>query len=217
MSEGKRTVSFEIAEQLAGWLTRQRPREGQPGLWAVPDALFVSVGDGCIIGGVHKGFSDLMRLGWTERMPRIYGVQSNQSAALANAWRDGLELPEPVHATTRADSINVDAPRDAMKALRAVRESGGAYITVEDDAIMAALLPLARRGAIFAEPAGSTAYAGAVMAAAEGLIGAEETVVLINTGSGLKDIGAVMAVAGAPTVIHPELGAVRDALAGRFY
>jgi threonine synthase len=181
----------------------------------VPDALFVSVGDGCIIGGVYKGFSDLLHLGWTGKIPRIYGVQSEKSAALANAWQAGLEVPEPVHATTRADSISVDAPRDAVKALRAVRESGGAYITVPDEAILAALLPLARRGATFAEPAGATAYAGAVAAAAQGLIGADETVVMINTGSGLKDVGAVMAVTGEPTVIRPELGAVRDALARR--
>lgn len=213
MSEGKRTVSFEIAEQLAAWLRLNG--EGERGTLAVPDALFVSVGDGCIIGGVYKGFSDLLRLGWTERMPRIYGVQSDQSAALANAWRDGLEIPEPVSATTRADSISVDAPRDAVKALRAVRESAGAYITVSDEAIMAAILPLARRGATFAEPAGATAYAGAVVAAAQGLIGAQESVVMINTGSGLKDIRAVMAVTGEPTVIRPELTAVRAALAGR--
>ena len=213
MSEGKRTVSFEIAEQLTLWLSQQG--EEMAGKWTVPDALFVSVGDGCIIGGVHKGFSDLLRLGWVDRMPRIYGVQSEQSAALANAWRDGLDVPEPVSATTRADSISVDAPRDAVKALRAVRESGGAYVTVSDEAIMAALLPLARRGATFAEPAGSTAYAGALVAAAQGLIGVDETVVVINTGSGLKDIRAVMAVTGEPTVIRPELGAVREALAGR--
>jgi threonine synthase len=213
MSEGKRTVSFEISEQLGAWQAQHG--DGEAAVMAVPDALFVPVGDGCIIGGVYKGFRDLMRLGWTERMPRIYGVQSQQSAALANAWRDGLEIPEAVHATTRADSIRVDAPRDAVKALRAVRASSGAYVTVADEEIMAAQLPLARRGGIFAEPAGSAAYAGALAAAAQGLIGAQETVVVINTGSGLKDIGAVMAVTGAPAVIRPELDAVREALVGR--
>ncbi|MCC6458524.1 MAG: threonine synthase [Caldilineaceae bacterium] len=213
MTEGKRTVAFEIGEQLARWLAHQ----GGPGQarMAVPDALFVPVGDGCIIGGVHKGFSDLMRLGWTERMPRLYGVQSDQSAALANAWRAGLEVPEPVQATTRADSISVDAPRDAVKALRAVRESGGAYIAVSDEAILAALLPLARQGAVFAEPAGAAAYAGLVAAAAQELIGADETVVVINTGSGLKDVAAAMSMTGEPLMVRPELGAVREALAGR--
>jgi threonine synthase len=213
MTEGKRTVAFEIGEQLARWLVHQGTPE-QGGM-AVPDALFVSVGDGCIIGGVHKGFSDLMRLGWTERMPRLYGVQSDRSAALAHAWRAGLEVPEPVRATTRADSISVDAPRDAIKALRAVRESRGAYITVSDEEILAAMLPLARRGAVFAEPAGAAAYAGLVAAVAQGLVGEHETVVVINTGSGLKDVASVMSVTGEPVVVQPELGSVREALAGR--
>ena len=213
MSEGKRTVSFEIAEQFTQWLASSGERLQEP--MVVPDAVFVSVGDGCIIGGVYKGFSDLLRLGWTEQMPRIYGVQSDQSAALAHAWQQGREIPLPVAATTRADSISVDAPRDAVKALRAVRDSGGSYVTVSDDEIMAAILPLARLGATFAEPAGATAYAGALIAAAQGLIEAEESIVVINTGNGLKDIRAAMAVTGEPTVIRPELGAVRAALAGR--
>jgi threonine synthase len=211
MTEGKRTVAFEIGEQLARWLVSQS--EGDSGLIAVPDAVFVSVGDGCILGGVHKGFSDMVRLGWSERMPRLYGVQSDQSAALANAWRAGLEVPEPVQASTRADSISVDAPRDAIKALRAVRESGGAFITVPDEEILAALLPLARRGAVFAEPAGAAAYAGLVAAVGQGLVGVDERVVVINTGSGLKDVRAAMSVTGEPVVIAPELAAVRDALA----
>jgi threonine synthase len=213
MSEGKRTVSFEIAEQLGTWLAESG--EGERGALAVPDALFVSVGDGCIIGGVYKGFRDLLRLGWVDRIPRIYGVQSERSAALAGAWRKGLDVPEAVKATTRADSISVDAPRDAIKALRAVRESSGGYITVSDDEILAAILPLARQGATFAEPAGATAYAGALAAAANYMVLEGETVVVLNTGSGLKDIGAVMAVTGEPEIIQPEIGAVRRALAGR--
>jgi threonine synthase len=213
MTEGKRTVAFEIGEQLAQWLGGQL--ESNKELIAVPDAVFVSVGDGCILGGVHKGFGDLMRLGWSDRMPRLYGVQSDQSAALANAWRAGLEVPEAVQASTCADSIRVDAPRDAIKALRAVRESGGAFITVPDEEILAALLPLAQRGAVFAEPAGAAAYAGLVAAVAQGLVGGDARVVVINTGSGLKDIRAAMSVTGEPVVIAPELAAVRDALANR--
>jgi threonine synthase len=221
MTEGKRTVAFEIGEQLAQWLAasgetaKGETAKGETGQseMAMPDAVFVSVGDGCIIGGVHKGFHDLMQLGWSGRMPRLYGIQSTLSAALATAWRAGLEMPEPVQATTRADSIRVDAPRDAMKALRAVRESGGAYVTVSDEEILAAILPLARKGATFAEPAGAAAYAGLVAAVAQGLVGADETVVVINTGSGLKDVRATMSVTGEPLVIAPDLAAVRAALA----
>ncbi len=205
MSEGKKTVSFEIAEQLT-------PHDSELTQYRVPDAVFVSVGDGCIIGGVHKGFKDLLALGWIERMPRIYGVQSTRSPALYNAWKAGQEIPEPVHADTRADSISVDAPRDPIKALNAVRQTGGAFLAVEDEAILEAMLPLARLGAVFAEPAGATAYAGLVQAVEDGLIRAHETVVVINTGSGLKDVNAAIQVTGGVRVIEPTLEAVRGAL-----
>ena len=145
-------------------------------------------------------------------MPRIYGVQSELSAALTNAWRDGKEIPEPVQATTRADSISVNAPRDAVKALRAVGESGGAFITISDEAILAAMLPLARQGAVFAEPAGATAHAGMLKALTDGLIRPDEAVVVINTGSGLKDVPAAIQVTGGVEVIPPTLDAVRRAL-----
>ncbi|MCB9118137.1 MAG: pyridoxal-phosphate dependent enzyme [Caldilineaceae bacterium] len=208
MTEGKKTVSYEIALQLtaAGVAAGGAP-------FAAPHAVFVSVGDGCIIGGVHKGFKDLLALGWIERMPRIYGVQSALSPALYNAWRAGDEVPQPVRATTRADSISVDAPRDPIKALNAVRQSGGAFVLVEDAAILQAMLPLARLGAVFAEPAGATAYAGLLQAWCDGLVQADETIVVINTGSGLKDVRAAMEVTGDVRVIAPNLDAVRAALA----
>lgn len=206
MSEGKKTVSYEIGAQLA-------QIQGHPDtLFAVPDAIFVSVGDGCIIGGVYKGFYDLLQLGWIQRLPRLYGVQSIHSSALANGWRDGLTLPLPVQATTRADSISVDAPRDAIKALRAVKESKGAYVTVTDEAILQAIPRLAARAAIFAEPAGAAALAGLLQAQKEGLVAAHETVVVINTGSGLKDIAAVGEAVGEPRLIPPTLAAVAAAL-----
>ncbi len=209
MTEGKKTVSYEIALQLTA---QMGVAAHNPERLVAPDAVFVSVGDGCIIGGVHKGFRDLLALGWIERMPRIYGVQSTLSPALYNAWRAGAEIPEPVHATTRADSISVDAPRDAVKALAAVRATGGAYVLVEDAAILQAILPLARLGGVFAEPAGATAYAGLLQAWCDGLVTADETIVVINTGSGLKDVRAAMEVTGEVRVIAPTLDAVRAAL-----
>ncbi|MEZ4737276.1 MAG: threonine synthase [Caldilineaceae bacterium] len=217
MTEGKKTVAFEIAEQLAildfgfGILDCSAAEDKQSKIFQAPDAVFVSVGDGCIIGGVHKGFADLLALGWIEKMPRLYGVQSTQSAALVDAWRRDLEIPQPIHATTRADSISVNAPRDAVKALNAVRQSNGAFLAVPDEAILQAILPLARLGAIFAEPAGATAYAGLVAAVRQNLVQPDETIVLINTGSGLKDVPAAMSVTGGITVISPTLDAVFDA------
>jgi len=117
-----------------------------------------------------------------------------------------------VHATTRADSISVDAPRDPIKALAAVRMSGGAFILVEDEAILQAILPLASLGGVFAEPAGATAYAGVQRAVELGMVGSDEIVVVINTGSGLKDIKAATQITAGMRVIPPVLAAVKEAL-----
>ena len=212
MTEGKKTVSFEIAAQLAEAGDIARP-DGTPGNHApfiAPDSVFVSVGDGSIIGGVYKGFWELHTLGWTERVPRIFGIQSTASAAIHNAWRDGLEVPQPVVAETAADSISVNAPRDATKALRAVRESDGAFLLVEDEAILQAILPLARLGGVFAEPAGATAFAGLQLAQSLGVLEPGETVVVISTGNGLKDVPSAMRIAGEPAVIPPDLDAVAE-------
>ncbi len=214
MTEGKKTVSFEIAAQLSETRNYHRGTnsEGQSPQFDSPDSVFVSVGDGSIIGGVYKGFRELHQLGWIDSIPRIFGVQSTASAAIHNAWRDGLDLPLPVKATTAADSISVNSPRDAVKALRAVRESGGAFVLVEDEAILQAILPLARLGGVFGEPAGATALAGLQAARRQGVIKEDETVVAINTGSGLKDVPAAMRVAGEPVVIPPTLDAVEESL-----
>ncbi len=212
MTEGKKTVSFEIAAQLAeaGDIARQDGTPGNHAPFIAPDSVFVSVGDGSIIGGVYKGFWELHTLGWTERVPRIFGIQSAASAAIHNAWRDGLEVPQPVVAETAADSISVNAPRDATKALRAVRESDGAFLLVKDEAILQAILPLARLGGVFAEPAGATALAGLQLAQSLGLLEPGETVVVISTGNGLKDVPSAMRIAGEPAVIPPDLDAVAE-------
>lgn len=202
-SEGKKTAAYEICEQLTP--------AGSKSSWAAPDAVFVSVGDGNILSGLHKGFKDLLELGWTERLPRLYGVQSSGSAAVANAFRAGSSTIEPVKANTLADSIAVDLPRDGIRALRAARETGGAVFTVEDEAILSAIQALGRE-AVFAEPAGAASYAGVVKAVADGLVGSDEQIVAVITGSGLKDVPAAMQAAGEATVIEPTLQALRAAL-----
>ena len=214
MTEGKKTVSFEIAAQLAEANARDglKGSEGHSRPLVAPDCVFVSVGDGSIIGGVYKGFWEMHTLGWVDRIPRIFGIQSTASAAIHDAWRDDLEVPQPVAAATAADSISVNAPRDATKALRAVRASSGAFLLVEDEAILKAILPLARLGGVFAEPAGATALAGLQLAQRKGLLEPAETVVVISTGSGLKDVPAAMRVAGEPAIIPPTLEAVAENL-----
>jgi threonine synthase len=173
--------------------------------------IFVSVGDGNIISGIHKGFRDLSELGWLTRMPRIIGVQAVGSAAIANAFHANTETIKPISAQTIADSISVDLPRDGVRALRAARETKGTYITVSDEEILKAIAELGRMG-IFAEPAGATAYAGLVRAAAQGLVQGDEPILVLNTGSGLKDIHAAMQAVAAAPVIEPTLSAVKKIL-----
>jgi threonine synthase len=200
-AEGKKTAAFEIWEKL---LLGKKPGKK-------PLAVFVSVGDGNIISGLHKGFKDLARLGWLEQMPRIYGIQSEKSAAIANAFKAGNEVIIPVKATTIADSISVDLPRDGVRAVRAARETGGKYITVPDSDIIKAIAKLGRVG-IFAEPAGSTAYAGLEAAIRMGEIGPEDEVLVLNTGSGLKDIRSAMQAVPEAIIIDPSLRALKKIL-----
>jgi threonine synthase len=197
--EGKKTVSLEIAEQLG---------------WQVPDRVVVSVGDGNIISGVWKGFEDLRQLGWIDRLPRLVGVQARFSDPLVTAWEQGTETIVPIDACTVADSICVGLPRDGLRALRGVRATDGLFMRVTDEQILAAIPRLAREAAVFAEPAGATAFAGLVQLAREGRLDPDERIVVIVTGSGLKDVAAAMRVAGEATRIEPTLEAVEEALAG---
>ena len=200
-AEGKKTAALEIWEQVICSLPDPSQRIN----------IFVSVGDGNIISGIHKGFKDLHELGWLPVMPRLFGIQSEGSAAIANAFFAGAETITPVSANTIADSISVDLPRDGVRAVRAATQTGGAYLTVKDDDIIKSIAVLGKVG-IFAEPAGAASYAGLVKALQQGLIGKNEPVVVINTGSGLKDTRAAMqAVAPAP-IIEPTLSALKKHL-----
>ena len=204
MTEGKKTAAYEICEQLN---------------WKAPDFIFVSVGDGCIIGGLHKGLKDLLALGWIDKMPKLMGVQAAGSSYLYAAWKNGEDVltKAPVRAQTVADSISAGLPRDRIKALAAVTQTDGAFICVEDNEILGAIPELARHTGVFAEPAGAAAYAGLVKAVDQQLVSSEESIVVINTGNGLKDVaGAMQAmdlVETRPFRIAPNLEALKQVVA----
>jgi threonine synthase len=200
-AEGKKTAALEIWEQVI----RSLPEDGKP------LTILVSVGDGNIISGIHKGFKDLAALGWLSQMPRIIGVQSEGSAAIANTFLKGDESIKPVQANTLADSISVDLPRDGVRAVRAARETGGTYITVPDAAILSAIAELGRVG-IFAEPAAATAYAGLVKAVKDSVVEENDPILVLSTGSGLKDVKAAMQAVTEAPIIEPTLDAVKKVL-----
>ncbi len=196
MTEGKKTAALKICEQLG---------------WDPPDRIFVPVGDGCVIGGIHKGLKDLRALGWIDRMPKLMGVQAAGSAALYEAWRTGMAAMDmqPIDAQTIADSISAGLPADRIKGLAAVRETGGAYIKVSDDEILAAIPALARASGVFAEPAAAAAYAGLVTAVAGGLVSPDERIVVLATGNGLKDIASARRTVKEPYVVDANLADVK--------
>jgi threonine synthase len=169
MTEGKKTAAYEIAYQLN---------------YEVPDNVFVSVGDGCIIGSTYKGFYELKMVGKIDKIPRIYGVQAMGANPIFRAFKANKEDIEQLKANTIADSISVGNPQDYQKALRAVRKSGGDFIEVSDKEIMDAQREMAVSEGLYAEPAAAAAFAGYLKKKLEG-----KTVILI-TGNGLKDVDA---------------------------
>ena len=205
-AEGKKTAAFEI------WEAWQRGELGEAGGAEMRLSVFVPVGDGNIIAGLDKGFRDLVQAGLLERGPRLFGVQAEGSAAIASAFAAGTETIRAVRARTLADSIAVDLPADGLRALRAAIRTGGAYLTVSDAAILQSIAELGRSG-LFAEPAAAAAWAGLRRALAQGLVNAGEPVLVLLTGSGLKDVGAAQRATAAAPVIEPSLEALRACLA----
>jgi threonine synthase len=171
--EGKKTVALEICEQLN---------------WKVPDWVLVPVGDGCILSGLEKGFFDLFKLGWIEKIPRIVGIQSNKAASIYNAWDKGLSEPEEVEALSIVDSINVGLSQDGSMALRALKRSNGMCISLSDEEMRSSMVELAEKEGVLGCMAGSSPYAALKYLRENNVIKSNESVVLINTGHGLKDV-----------------------------
>lgn len=192
--EGKKTAGLEMARQLSP---------------DVADAVLVPTGDGVIIAGVAKGFADLYRAGLVPSVPRLIAVQPEGSAGIAHALRTGAEFPTLVpDAHSVADSLTVQMPRNGLHALKVIRASGGTGVVVTDEAIVESIALLARTTGVFAEPAAAAALAGLLVALDEGVVTPRERVVLLITGTGLKDVPAALRAVERPRVIPPTLEAV---------
>ena len=197
--EGKKTAGIEIAEQFGP---------------SVPDWVVVSVGDGCSIGGIGKGLDEMHRLGFIPRVPRLLGVQAEGARPVVNAFESGSDLV-PAVADTIADSIAVGTPRNWRRALAVIKESGGSMIAVADGEILEAIRITARLGGVFGEPAGVAGVAGLRRGRKSGVIGSGETVLVVITGNGLKDIDSARRAAGEPISINPDISSLEKALRER--
>lgn len=190
LMEGKKTVALEIAEQLGFKMT---------------DYVAISVGDGCTIAGLWKGFKDMYAAGFIDRLPRIISVQASGCCPINTAAAKGSEEWTPQPENTIADSIAVGVPRNPIKAIRAIHESNGITVNVSDEEILAAMRLLGRTQGVFAEPAGATGTAGVKKAIEMGLIEKDASVVSVVTGNGLKDVNNAIKAAGEPICIPPEM------------
>lgn len=206
--EGKKTCAYEIWQDLGG---------------LVPDRVVVSTGDGNTLSAIWKGWCDLKAIGLIDRLPKIDCVQSQKSAAISQSVhqlgnRDAINadwskvVVQQVKASTIADSIAVDRPRDGLAAVKAVIQSGGEAVTVADEEILAAIPEMAQLTGVFPEPAAAAPWAGLRQMVRKHQVDADELVVCIVSGSGLKDIANIRAVVGEPQFIQPSLEAVRECL-----
>ncbi|MGI6586937.1 MAG: threonine synthase [Lutisporaceae bacterium] len=195
--EGKKTISYEICEQMN---------------FQAPDIAVVAVGDGCTIGGVWKGFKECFELGLIDKLPKIVGVQAENSNPVTRAFKSNTYEFEYRLPDTLADSISVGIPRNGIKALNALHESGGCMVDVSDEEILAAMKLLAQKTGVFGEPAGVTSFAGIMKMKELGLIKGDERVVSIVSGSGLKDIRSAMKAAGKASCVEPDLADLKRIL-----
>jgi len=192
--DGKKTVSFEICEQFGGIVHPEKCKGecswGKLGYFEAPDVIVVSVGDGNIISGVHKGLKELKAAGLIDKLPRILGVQAHGSNPLYCVWKDKTDPLQikPVETDTCADSIACDLPADPLRAVQAVTETNGIYVEVTEEEILAGIPEMAHVSGVFPEPAAAAAWAGMHKAVDQGFFTGNEKVVMISTGNGLKDL-----------------------------
>ena len=199
LSEGKTTVGLEIMEQLS---------------WQVPDYIAISVGDGCTIAGLWKGLKDLYAIGFIDRLPRLISAQAEGCHPINRAIETG-EPWYPMEENTLADSIAVGVPRNADKALMAIRESDGLVVNVTDEEIMAAQKLLGTTCGVFGEPAGVTGAAGLKKLCEQGRIPKDAKVVSVVTGNGLKDVANAIKACGEPISIPSDMDRLLEAFAQR--
>jgi threonine synthase len=197
-AEGSKTLAYEIAEQLG---------------WRTPDRIVSPIASGSLFTKIGKGFAEWLELGLIEgSVPAMNGAQALGCSPVAQAYEAGQDFCRPVKPDTIAKSLAIGNPADGPYAIDLARRSGGGIDSVTDDEIRAGIRLLAETTGIFTETAGGVTTATLAKLAARGDIGAEEEVVVVITGEGLKTLDAVRDTFTTHT-IRPSLEAFDDAFA----
>ena len=181
-AEGKKSMGLELAMQLG---------------WRMPEAILYPAGGGTGIIGMHKGFLELLELGWIQgALPKFIAVQAEGCQPIVKAFHEGKDTAEPwPNAATVADGLRVPSPFADYLMLSAIRETGGTALAVADQDMIDAMYELATAEGIFACPEGAATLVAYKRLLAEGFLSRDETVVLFNTGSGYKYL---QLISGAP-------------------
>ena len=176
--EGKKTMGYEIAEQLG---------------WRVPDAIIYPTGGGTGLIGMHKAFDEMQRMGWIDgKRPKMISVQAEGCALLAPAFEAGARFAEPIiGAHTVASGLRVPKAVGDFIMLDIIRATHGTALAVSDQALIAAANRLSAETGVFASPEGGATLADAEQLVQEGFLQENEEVILFNTGSGLKYLEAL--------------------------
>jgi threonine synthase len=192
--EGQKTLLFEVLESLS------------------PDRVIFPVGNGGNVSAAHKALREAHDVGLSRAAPMLSGVQAEGAAPLARAWAEKRDYQPVAHAETVATAIRIGAPVNAAKAMRAIRDTGGALTLVPDAAILDAQRRMASLEGLFVEPASAAPLAGLRRMVDEGVVSRAESVVLVATGNGLKDPDVIAKAAPAPARVKPTLDALLDVM-----
>jgi threonine synthase len=194
--EGNKTIAYEICEALG---------------WNPPDVVIVPVGGGDNLAAEWKGFKEMLELGLINKLPKMVGVQSSKADPLVRAWRSGSETITPIEEPSSiASGINV--PYTGDHALKAIRDSKGVAVSVDDADILLAEKEIARLEGIWVEPSSAAAVAAIPKLVDSGVLTKDETVVCVLTGSGLKDTEAARKFTPCALEVERNVEAILQAL-----
>jgi threonine synthase len=205
--EAMKTIAFEIVEQItAAFDPDQKPATYQPPPWRVPDWYFQSVSGGLGPLGVLKGFTELKLMGLTDRIPAMACIQAEGCAPMAHAWKQGLEVAEPVHSprTHIATLATGDPGRTYTLLHQRMQETRGFFESVTDEETYRTIHILAKMEGFSVEPAAAVAFAGLIKTVRAGLIQPSDTVVVNCTGHTMPVENVILGEGWARNVSTPH-------------
>jgi len=195
--EGMKTLAFELCEQFD---------------WNPPEWVLIPSGSGSSLLGVWKGFDEFRKLGLIERCPKLVAVQTQAAQAIVERISGTRSFSTPQSSKTVATGLFVRDPPEAELVVKAIKDSKGTAVAVKEDLILQAQKDLAKLEGIFAEPSGAIVIGAVADLIDHGVVDADERVVCVITGSGLKDVKSARLGVPDPPTISPSIRELRDIL-----